>query len=106
MMKTRKKSALRRAHRRYQGRAVTQKEAIAAGCSRRKASLQRLVKTAQKRTAPPDKMIAAGPFASTASPRKKPKSSKGNHRVLGRIGLVSLFVFHTQKSATPIPHIH
>src|ERR1041384_5404531 len=90
MMKMRKKSGLRRAQRMYQGRAVKQKDAIAAGCSRRNASRQRLVKVAQKKPAPPVKMKAAGPLASTASPRKKPKSSKASHGVRGRTGTFSL----------------
>src|SRR5208282_1025291 len=73
MMKMRRKSGLRRAQRRYQGRAVAQKAARAAGWKRRKASRQRLVKRAQKKTAPPARMMAAGPLARTARPRKKPK---------------------------------
>src|SRR5882757_6189397 len=73
MMKTRKKSGLRRAQRMYQGSAVRQKVAMATGCRQRKASRQRLVKTAQRRTAPPERIIAAGPLARVARPRKKPK---------------------------------
>src|SRR6266403_3717560 len=73
MMKTRKKSGLRRAQRMYQGSAVRQKVAMATGCRQRKASRQRLVKTAQRRTAPPERIIAAGPLARVAMPRKKPK---------------------------------
>src|SRR6266478_9431822 len=92
MMKIRKKSGLRRAQRMYQGRAVRQKEAIAAGWSRRKASRQRFVKIAQKKTAPPDKIMAAGPFARTARPRKQPKSISASHGVRGRIGVFSVVV--------------
>src|SRR6266852_1858018 len=77
MMKMRKKSGLRRAHRMYQGRAVRQKDTRAVGWRRRKASRQRLVKSAQKKTAPPQRMMAAGPFARTARPRKKPKRREG-----------------------------
>src|SRR5271165_3966466 len=92
MTKTRKKSGLRRAHKMYQGSAVAQNAAIAAGCSRRKASRQRLVKMAQKKIAPPLRRIAAGPLASTARPRKKPKRSGGSHGVRGRIGECSVRV--------------
>src|ERR1700741_5001449 len=92
MMKMRKKSGLRRAQRMYQGRAVRQKDATAAGCRRRKASRQRLVKSAQKKTAPPQRIVAAGPFARTARPRKKPKKTRASQGVRGRIGVFSLRV--------------
>src|SRR5437879_5836702 len=97
MMKIRKKSGLRSAQRMYQGKAVAQKEAMATGCSSRKASRHFLVKTAQKKTAPPHKMIAAGPLASTASPRKNPKSKSAAQGVCGRIGV---FSFRVKPSAT------
>src|SRR5216684_1184313 len=89
MMKMRKKSGLRRAQRMYQGRAVKQKDARAAGWKRRKASRQRLVKSAQKKMVPPERMMAAGPLASTAKPRKKPKRRSGSQGVRGRIGVCS-----------------
>src|SRR6266852_8753360 len=73
MMKMRKKSGLRRVQRRYHGRAVMQKAAIAAGWRRRRASRQRLVKSAQRKTAPPQRIMAAGPLARTARARKRPK---------------------------------
>src|SRR6266705_1355532 len=92
MMKMRKKSGLRRAQRMYQGRAVKQKDARAAGWKRRKASRQRLVKSDQKKTAPPERMIAAGPLARTARPRKKPNRMSASQGVRGRIGLFSLRV--------------
>src|SRR5437762_9136779 len=98
MMKMWKKSGLRRAQRMYQGRAVRKKEAIVAGWSRRKASRQRFVKIAQKETAPADKMMAAGPFARTARPRKRPKSTSASHGVRGRIGVFSVVI--TTPSAT------
>src|ERR1700741_3589683 len=78
MMKTRKKSGLRRAQRTYHGRAVRQKLAMATGLRQRKASGQRLVKAAQIRTAPPERMRAAGPLARVARPRKKPKKKEVN----------------------------
>src|SRR5260370_3279006 len=90
MMKMRKKSGLRRAQRMYQGRAVKQKDARAAGWKRRKASRQRLVKSAQKKMAPPERMMAAGPLARTARPRKKPKRMRASQGVRGRIGVCSL----------------
>src|SRR5712692_8860534 len=73
MRKMRRKSGLRRAQRMYQGRAVMQKAAIAAGWRRRRASRQRLVKRAQRKTAPPQRIMAAGPLARTARARKRPK---------------------------------
>src|SRR5712692_4165069 len=73
MRKMRRKSGLRRAQRMYQGRAVMQKAAIAAGWRRRRASRQRLVKSAQRKTAPPQRIMAAGPLARTARARKRPK---------------------------------
>src|SRR5713226_8622105 len=87
MMKMRKKSGLRRAHRMYHGRAVREKDAIAAGCKTRKASRQRLVKSAQKKTAPPERMMAAGPLARTARPRKEPNKRSAGQSVRGRIGV-------------------
>src|SRR5258708_39949623 len=92
MMKMRKKSGLRRAQTMYQGRAVRQKDARAAGWKRRKASRQRLVKSAQKKMAPPERIMAAGPFARTARPRKKPKRMRASQGVRGRIGVVFLCV--------------
>src|ERR1700756_4797518 len=76
MMKTRKKSGVRRAQRTYQGRAVRQKLAMATVLRKRKASGQRLVKAAQIRTAPPERMRAAGPLARVARPRKKPRKNE------------------------------
>src|SRR5713226_8209606 len=73
MRKMRRKSGLRRAQRMYQGRAVMQKAAIAAGWRRRRASRQRLVKSAQRKTAPPQRIMAGGPLARTARARKRPK---------------------------------
>src|SRR5713226_4288080 len=92
MMKMRKKSGLRRAQRMYQGRAVRQKDARAAGGKRRKASRQRLVKSAQTKMAPPERIMAAGPFARTARPRKNPKRMRASQGVRGRIGVFSLRV--------------
>src|SRR5882724_6386689 len=92
MMKMRKKSGLRRAQTMYQGRAVKQKDARAAGWKRRKASRQRLVKRAQKKMAPPERMMAAGPLARTARLRKKPKRRRASQGVRGRIGVFSLRV--------------
>src|SRR5260370_33102116 len=74
----------------YQGRAVRQKNARAAGWKRRKASRQRLVKSAQKKIAPPERMMAAGPLARTARPRKKPKRTRASEGARGRIGVCSL----------------
>src|SRR5258708_16818966 len=95
MMKMRKKSGLRRAQTMYQGRAVRQKDARAAGWKRRKASRQRLVKSAQKKTAPPERMMAAGPLARTARPRKKPNKKSASQGVRGRIGVFSLRITPT-----------
>src|SRR5258707_15743350 len=92
MMNMRKKSVLRRAHRMYQGSAVRQKDAMAAGCRRRKASRQLLVKSPQKKTAPPERMMAAGPLARTARPRKKPNRMSASQGVRGRIGVFWLRV--------------
>src|SRR5258707_13541545 len=86
MMNMRKKSVLRRAHRMYQGSAVRQKDAMAAGCRRRKASRQRLVKSAQKKMAPPERMMAAGTLVRTARARKKPERRRGRQGVRGKIG--------------------
>src|SRR5258708_36774134 len=86
MMKMRKKSGLRRAQTMYQGRAVRQKDARAAGWKRRKASRQRLGKSAQKKMAPPERMMAAGPLARTARARKKPERRRASQGVRGRIG--------------------
>src|SRR5713101_6346250 len=90
MMKMWKKSGLRRAQRMYQGRAVRENDARAAGWKRRKASRQRLVKSAQKKMAPPERMMAAGPLARTARPRKKPKRMRASQGVRERIGVFSL----------------
>src|SRR5258708_7088464 len=76
MMKTRKKSGLRRAQSTYHGRAVRQKLAMVTVFRQRKASGQRLVKAAQRSTAPPERMRAAGPLARVARPRKKPKKNE------------------------------
>src|SRR5258707_13249929 len=99
MMNMRKKSVLRRAHRMYQGSAVRQKDAMAAGGKRRKASRQRWVKSAQKKTAPPERMMAAGPLARTARPRKKPDKKSAKQGVRGRIGVVSLRIRGTATAA-------
>src|ERR1700760_1623419 len=75
MMKTRKKVGLRRAHRRYHGRAVRRHAAIATGCSSHNESRQRFVNAVQITIAPPVRIIAAGPLASTAAPRNKQNSA-------------------------------
>src|ERR1700739_1381584 len=76
MMKTRKKSWLRKGQRMYHGRAVRQKAAMATESRQRNASRQRLVNKAQRRTPPPERMMAAGPLARVARPRKKPKKKE------------------------------
>src|SRR5260370_41659798 len=86
MKKTRKKSGLRRAQRMYQGRAVKQKDARAAGWKRRKGSRQRFGKKGQKKKAAPERMKAGGPFARTARAREKHQRKEGRQSGRGRNG--------------------
>src|SRR5260370_12590159 len=75
MKKTRKKSGLRRAQRMYQGRAVRQKDARAAGWKRRKAPAQRFGEDAQKKKPPPGTKSSQGAVAYFARARKKPETT-------------------------------
>src|SRR5260370_25856857 len=86
MMKMRKKSGLRRAQRMYQGRAVKQKDARAAGWKRGEASRQRFVKSGHKKMGPPEGKMAGGAFAGTARAREKTQRMKAGQRGPERSG--------------------
>src|SRR5260370_18774578 len=85
MMKMRKKSGLRRAQRMYQGRAVKQKDARAAGCGRGDAAGPRFRESAPKKKGAPERDEGPGPFAGAeraggkntkqkATPRRREKN--------------------------------